>query len=62
MKKFGPDAHVGLLVKFLNNAITNEVNRNLMKFNLTAAQHEVLVYVFKKKIREIYFKKMLRSI
>ena len=47
MKKFGPDAHVGLLVKFLNNAITNEVNRNLMKFNLTAAQHEVLVYVFK---------------
>ena len=56
MKKFGPDAHVGLLVKFLNNAITNEVNRNLMKFNLTAAQH------LKMKIREIYFKKMLRSI
>ena len=57
MKKFGPDAHVGLLVKFLNNAITNEVNRNLMKFNLTAAQHEVLVYVFKNENKRDIFQK-----
>ena len=34
MKKFGPDAHVGLLVKFLNNAITNEVNRELISISI----------------------------
>lgn len=57
MTKFGPDAHVGLLVKFLNNAITNEVNRNLMQFNLTAAQHEVLVYVLKNENKRAIFQK-----
>ena len=57
MTKFGADAHVGLLVKFLNNAIINEVNRNLMKFNLTAAQHEVLVYVLKNENKRDIFQK-----
>ena len=27
MKKARVDAHVGLLIKFLNNSITNEINR-----------------------------------
>ena len=55
MKKARADAHVGLLIKFLNNSITNEINRNLLKFNLTATQHEVLVYILKNENKRDLF-------
>ena len=57
MKKARVDAHVGLLIKFLNNSITNEINRNLLKFNLTATQHEVLVYILKNENKRDVFQK-----
>ena len=57
MKKARADAHVGLLIKFLNNSITNEINRNLLKFNLTATQHEVLVYILKNENKRDVFQK-----
>lgn len=57
MSDFENDAPISLLVKFLNNAITNEVNRNLVQFNLTGAQHEVLVYIYhNEKNRDIFQK------
>ena len=45
MKEFDPKVHAGLLIKFLNNAIINEINRQLVKFNMTGAQHEILVFI-----------------
>ena len=57
MKKARAGADVGLLIKFLNNSITNEINRNLLKFNLTATQHEVLVYILKNENKRDVFQK-----
>ena len=45
MKEIDSRAHVGLLIKFLNNAIINEINRQLTSFNLTGSQHEILVFI-----------------
>ena len=45
MKEFDPKVHAGLLIKFLNNAIINEINRQLVKFNMTGAPHEILVFI-----------------
>ena len=61
MKKLGPENHVGLLVKFLNNAITNEVNRKLTKFNLTGTQHQVLLYIHKNESKRDVFQKDLEK-
>lgn len=57
MKQCVGKRHVGLLVKFLNNAISKEVNSKLTKFNLTGAQHEVLVYILKNEKKRDVFQK-----
>lgn len=45
MRNFDPKEHVGLLMKFLNGKIVNKINKNLVEFNLTGVQHEILCYI-----------------
>lgn len=57
MNNFDPREHVGLLIKFLNGKITNKVNKNLVKFNLTCVQHEILCFINKnEKERDVFQK------
>lgn len=57
MNNFDPREHVGLLIKFLNGRITNKVNKNLVKFNLTCVQHEILCFINKnEKERDVFQK------
>ena len=57
MNNFDPKEHVGLLIKFLNGRITNKVNKNLVKFNLTCVQHEILCFINKnEKERDVFQK------
>ena len=57
MNNFDPKEHVGLLIKFLNGKITNKVNKNLVKFNLTCVQHEILCFINKnEKERDVFQK------
>ena len=57
MNNFDPREHVGLLIKFLNGKITNKVNKNLVEFNLTCVQHEILCFINKnEKERDVFQK------
>ena len=57
MNNFDPREHVGLLIKFLNGRITNKVNKNLVEFNLTCVQHEILCFINKnEKERDVFQK------
>lgn len=63
MNNFDPKEHVGLLIKFLNGRITNKVNKNLVKFNLTCVQHEILCFINKnEKERDVFQKDIERCL
>lgn len=63
MNNFDPREHVGLLIKFLNGKITNKVNKNLVKFNLTCVQHEILCFINKnEKERDVFQKDIERCL
>lgn len=38
---------IGLLIKFINNKIKKDINKNLIGFNLTATQEKVLWIIFR---------------
>ena len=57
MNNFDPREHVGLLIKILHGKIKNKVNKNLVKFNLTCVQHEILCFINKnEKERDVFQK------
>ena len=63
MNNFDPKEHVGLLIKFLNGRITNKYNKNLVKFNLTCVQHEILCFINKnEKERDVFQKDIERCL
>ena len=45
MKNFDPKEHVGLLIKFINGRVVTKINKNLVEFNLTGVQHEILCFI-----------------
>lgn len=57
MKNFDPKEHVGLLVKFLNGKIINKINKNLVDFNLTCVQHEILCFIDRNEKEKDVFQK-----
>ena len=58
MSDFNPRDHVGLLIKFLNGRISNKVNKNLLQFNLTGVQHEILCSLIEMNEKEMFFKRI----
>lgn len=57
MSDFNPRDHVGLLIKFLNGRISNKVNKNLLQFNLTGVQHEILCFIDRNERKRDVFQK-----
>lgn len=45
MINFDPKEHVGLLIKFINGRVVTKINKNLVEFNLTGVQHEILCFI-----------------
>ena len=38
--------HIGFLIKCIDNTIVNEINKELEKYDITAVQQEILVYLY----------------
>ena len=57
MRNFDPKEHVGLLVKFINGKVNNRVNKNLVEFNLTGVQHEILCFINRNEHERDVFQK-----
>lgn len=51
-----PDDHIGLLIKYIANSIKNEINNNLAKFDVTAVQESVLLFLWENPNRDIFQK------
>lgn len=49
--------HNGRLIKYISHAITNERNKNLMKFDITAVQEDVLIFLWKNIDKESIYQK-----
>lgn len=51
-----PDDHIGLLIKYIANSIKNEINNSLAKFDITAVQESVLLFLWENPDRDIFQK------
>lgn len=49
--------HNGILIKHISHAITNERNKNLMQFDITAVQEDVLIFLWKNLDKENIYQK-----
>lgn len=57
MRNFDPKEHVGLLVKFINGRVNTKINKNLVEFNLTGVQHEILCFIDRNEHERDVFQK-----
>ena len=57
MRNFDPKEHVGLLVKFINGRVNTKINKNLVGFNLTGVQHEILCFIDRNEHERDVFQK-----
>ena len=57
MRNFDPKEHVGLLVKFINGRVNTKINKNLVEFNLTGVQHEILCFIDRSEHERDVFQK-----
>lgn len=51
-----PEDHIGLLIKYIANSIKNEINKNLVKFDITAVQEAVLLFLWENPDGDIFQK------
>ena len=57
MRNFDPKEHVGLLIKFINGRVNTKINKNLVEFNLTGVQHEILCFINRNEHERDVFQK-----
>ena len=57
MRNFNPKEHVGLLIKFINGRVVTKINKNLVDFNLTGVQHEILCFIDRNEHERDVFQK-----
>ena len=57
MRNFDPKEHLGLLVKFINGRVNTKINKNLVEFNLTGVQHEILCFIDRNEHERDVFQK-----
>lgn len=53
--------HNGILIKHINHAITNERNRNLLQFDITAVQEDVLIFLWKNRDKESIYQRDIEA-
>ena len=61
MKRFDPKEHIGILIKFINGKINTKINKNLLEFNLTGVQHEILCFIDRNEYERDVFQKYIEK-
>jgi len=59
--KFDNLKHNTRLIKYINHALINERNKNLMKFGITAVQEDVLIFLWSNMDKDIIYQKDIEA-